>query len=377
MNLLLNYSTVNGGGATQVALANLLELKKHPEDNFTVILSPSFLNYLETNEYPSNFKFIWLKKHITTSFVHLFKTIKELDLIEEEHNIDSVFTIFGPSYWTPKSPHLMGYAIPHYVYTDSPFFKILTLKEKISLQIKKQFHKRFIKKNSKYYHVETEDVRQRLSRNFNIPIENIFVASATIHPCYFDKGLRKDVILEDTKEFDAKLISISSTARHKNLLIINEVLPILKDKYGLNVQFVLTLPNEFFQENFNSENDNIFNVGPVRIENCPSLYSQSDFVFSPSLLECFSAVYPEAMYLQKPLIVSDLPFSRGVCKDAAVYFSPLSAEDLAKKIHFLITNKDFQVKLIEEGKTRYKDFPTSQGRTELFMSIIKKIYQSN
>ena len=57
MNLLLNYSTVNGGGATQVALANLLELKKHPEDNFTVILSPSFLNYLETNEYPSNFKY--------------------------------------------------------------------------------------------------------------------------------------------------------------------------------------------------------------------------------------------------------------------------------------------------------------------------------
>ena len=215
MNILLNYTTVNGGGATQVALANLFELKNYPENNFIVVLSPSFKNYIETKGYPSNFEFIWLKKHISTSFFSLIKTIMELDNIEIKYKIDFVFTIFGPSYWTPQSPHLMGYAIPHYVYTDSPFFKISSLREKFTWGFKKQLHKRFIKKNSNYYHVETEDVRQRLSSKFKIPIENIFVVSATIHPCYFDKVLQKDLILEESKDLDSKLISISSTATHK------------------------------------------------------------------------------------------------------------------------------------------------------------------
>ena len=43
-----------------------------------------------------------------------------------------------------------------------------------------------------------------------------------------------------------KIISISSTALHKNLSIIEQVIPILKNKYGLNIQFILTLPNDFF-----------------------------------------------------------------------------------------------------------------------------------
>ena len=60
MNILLNYSTVNGGGATQVALANLLELIKYSSNNFIVVLSPSFINYIETDQYPPNFKFVWL-----------------------------------------------------------------------------------------------------------------------------------------------------------------------------------------------------------------------------------------------------------------------------------------------------------------------------
>ena len=373
MNILLNYSTVNGGGATQVALANLLELKKYSSNNFIVVLSPSFINYIETDQHPPNFKFVWLKKHITNSLKDLISSVKHLNFIEKENNIDVVFTIFGPSYWTPKSKHLMGYAIPHYIYTESPFFKLLSFKQKISFKLKKILQKIFIKRNSHVLHVETEDVKNRLSSKFNIPIRNIFVVPATIHPCYLNEGLRENINLNVSNKFDAKIISISSTALHKNLSIIEQVIPILKNKYNLNIQFILTLPNDFFNKNFENKDNNILNVGPVKIENCPSLYEQSDFVFSPSLLECFSAVYPEAMFMKKPLLVSDLSFSNGVCSDAAVYFDPLSPSNLAEKINYLIKDKEVQLNLIKKGGIRLKDFPSSKGRTKLFMSIIENL----
>ena len=62
--------------------------------------------------------------------------------------------------WTPKTKHLMGYAIPHYVYTESPFFKLLSFKQKISFKLKKVLQKVFIKRNSDVLHVETEDVKK-------------------------------------------------------------------------------------------------------------------------------------------------------------------------------------------------------------------------
>ena len=129
----------------------------------------------------------------------------------------------------------------------------------------------------------------------------------------------------------------------------------------------------FFNKNFQNKDNNILNVGPVKIENCPSLYEQSDFVFSPSLLECFSAVYPEAMFMKKPLLVSDLPFSHGVCGNAAVYFDPLSPANLAEKINYLVKHKEVQLNLIKNGEIRLKDFQSSEGRTKLFMSIIENL----
>jgi glycosyltransferase involved in cell wall biosynthesis len=374
MNILLNYSTVNGCGATQVALANLIELKKYSENNFVVVLSPSFKNHININIYPVNFKFIWLKKHITSSLKELIRTRKFLNFIERKENINVVFSIFGPSYWTPKSKHLMGYAIPHYVYPESPFFRILSFKNSSIFKIKKVLQKIFIKNNSDYYHTETIDVKNRLSSKFNIPKENIFEVPATIHPCYLNKKLRENIDINISNKFDAKFISISSTALHKNLSIIEDVIPILKSKYNLNIQFILTLPNDFFNNNFKNRYNNILNIGPVKIENCPSLYEQSDFVFSPSLLECFSAVYAEAMFMKKPLLVSDLPFSHVVCKDAAVYFDPLSPSVLAEKISFLANNKEVQSTLIKKGENRFKDFPSSKDRTKSFMNIIENLY---
>ncbi len=42
-------------------------------------------------------------------------------------------------------------------------------------------------------------------------------------------------------------------------------------------------------------------------------------VFIPTLLEVFSATYLEAMLMKKPIIASDLEFSRDICGESAYF----------------------------------------------------------
>jgi glycosyltransferase involved in cell wall biosynthesis len=169
------------------------------------------------------------------------------------------------------------------------------------------------------------------------------------------------------------MISISGLSAHKNLQIIKQVIPILVKKYKLDARFILTIPDSLYQAGFQGMDDHILNVGPVSIESCPSLYEQADFVFLPTLLECFSALYLEGMYLEKPVLTSDLSFSHAICQDAALYFDPLSAEDIAEKIFTISTDDPLRKRIIEAGKKHIHDFPASEGRTEKYLDIIRQI----
>ena len=72
------------------------------------------------------------------------------------------------------------------------------------------------------------------------------------------------------------------------------------------------------------------------ISECPSLYRQSTFAFQPTLLECFTATYPEAMRSGKPIVTPDLEFARGLCGGAAVYYDAERTDkiiSLCKEVH--------------------------------------------
>jgi hypothetical protein len=39
-----------------------------------------------------------------------------LDGLVITHQVNAVFSVFGPSYWRPKVKHITGYAKPHYIF---------------------------------------------------------------------------------------------------------------------------------------------------------------------------------------------------------------------------------------------------------------------
>ena len=69
-------------------------------------------------------------------------------------------------------------------------------------------------------------------------------------------------------------------------------------------------------------------------------------------------------------------FAHCVCKDAAVYFNPVDANDIADKLINLIDDKNLQVSLVEKGTEQLKQFGTSEDRAkgvlELCNTLIAK-----
>ena len=111
----------------------------------------------------------------------------------------------------------------------------------------------------------------------------------------------------------------------------------------------------------------------VNIINSPALYAAVDIVLQPSLLETFSANYPEAMAQRKPLVTTDLDFAHDICDDASLYYSPRSANDAAECISKLIKDKKLVCKLTDKGREILAELPTSQDKYYAYESIIKKL----
>ena len=117
----------------------------------------------------------------------------------------------------------------------------------------------------------------------------------------------------------------------------------------------------------------LINIGPVKVEDGDSLYQECDAMFLPTLLECFSASYAEAMQTKKPIVTSNMGFAHAVCKDAALYVNPMDADDIAIKIIELYESKELQQDLVTKGVKRLQVFGTSRNRAKRYLEICNNL----
>ncbi len=381
MKIIINTSNLFVGGGVQVALSFIDEIKKLKRNNsYYIFLSSEIEKQISYKLFPSNFKFYSIK-YSPASIFHKLETYATLNGLEKRINPDIVFTVFGPSYWTPKSKHLMGLATgwiynPNSVaFGELPFFSLLKVKLEV---IYKKF---FIKHNTNHYVVETNDAKNKIIKFLYIN-KPIFVIGNTYSAIFDDK----DYLLVTNKYYLAlpkkttktfRFVLISHNYSHKNLKIISKIIPLLKKYKEYNIEFVLTIDAKSYDELFYDFKDNILNLGTVVQKNCPSIYSQCDALFFPTLLETFSASYPEAMKLNLPILTSDFSFSRDVCENAALYFNPLDEYDIVEKIMDLIRNKELSESLVSNGVSRLKFFESAESRACKYLELLEQISEEN
>ncbi len=367
MKILINCSNLKIGGGLQVAHSFLYQIRKNEEYNFVVVLSSTLNRYINVDLFPSNFVFIVfdIKPSILNSLIghnhFLDKTI-------EKFCIERVFTVFGPSYWRPKVKHICGFAKAQYIYKDSPYFETLSLVSRIKLNIKRQLHLYSFGKTSDTFVTELWDVSDKLKTVF--PTNKIYTVTNTYNQVFVNPdSWSKKVKLESFN--GSTFLTISANYPHKNLKIIPLVIEYLKkSKPDFKFRFVITIDHEDFFKIGGSLSEEIVLLGKMNIEDCPFLYQQADFMFLPTLLECFSASYPEAMIMDTPIITSDLPFARNICGKAAVYFDPLCPRSIGEKMYQLGTSIEQQLSLKSYAKDQVNTFDTSMARALKYLEII-------
>ena len=91
----------------------------------------------------------------------------------------------------------------------------------------------------------------------------------------------------------------------------------------------------------------------------------------PTLLECFTATYPEAMRMEVPIVTTDLEFARGLCGDAACYYSAIDAEACAEAIYKVATDKEYAAQLVANGKEQLKKYDNYEQRADKLIGILE------
>jgi glycosyltransferase involved in cell wall biosynthesis len=372
MNIIINTSNLYVGGGVQVALSFINELNNvSEENNYHVFVSKAVRDQIDYRVFSDKFKFYFIPKS-PSHLIKRLKITKFLSNLEEKIMPDVVFTVFGPSYWRPKARHVVGFALGWITNPASEAYKTLNFKQKIKRRLDTIYKSYYLKRDTDIYIVETEDVKEKLFKVFNISKEKTFVVG-NIHSSFFNGKDYPAFKLLDKKKKEFRLVTIAHNYSHKNIKIIKEVLPYLKDR-EMNYKFFITIDDESYNSLFKNYKEQVINLGPVKSKYCPSLYKQCDALFLPTLLESFTASYPEAMKMKKPICTSDLSFAHSICHGAALYFDPLDSKDIADKIMQLAENKSLQKELISKGTERLKDFETAESRASKYLEVCKKAF---
>jgi hypothetical protein len=359
------------GGGIQVGLSiieayNSLSL----EFNFIAFCSTSLYQRIPIEVFENNKITIIKLDIILVNPLSVLKGIYKLSKFEQMYNTIGCITIFGPTLYRPNCKHLVGFAQGHLIYPDSPYWSNTSIFVKLIFRIKSFIFKYLFSYSSDVYHVESDFAKINLSKYLKVDIDKIIVANNYPH-IIFDK--HHNYFKRLYFNYDDSFIFVVPCAYypHKNLEIINKIIEYLNfNNFVVKIKFILTLDQDIFEKKF-IKSEMIVNIGPVSGLDLINLYNNSNALFLPTLLELFPGNYLECMKLGKPILTSDLPFARDICKDAALYFNPLRADLIYKNIKDFIADKNMQNTLILNGFAQIKQFQSSIERATTLINKLK------
>jgi len=364
VKILINAANLHSGGGVQVASSFINELPLLSNNNiksFDVIVSSE----VDKNINRSTKKFF--KNYNVYNIFGLKGYKKNLGFFD---NYDLVFTIFGPCYYNIKGVSLTGFAQAWIIYPNNECYNMLPFVNKIKFKIKFFLQKIFFKR-SDFIIVELEHVKNRLVELNVFKENNISVVYNTVSNIYFSPHDWGEISIKKSDKF--KIGLISRDYFHKNTDILPKIKEVLKTKYQKNIEFYVTFSEQEWANKESNFQSNIINVGPLKVNECPSFYQQMDAIIFPSLLECFSATPLEAMIMKKPLFASDRGFIKDVCLDFAFYFDPTDPDSIAAVINNFIENKqnkELDIQLTA-AKKHAENFSSARQRAVKYTQIIE------
>lgn len=364
MVFLINCSNLKQGGGLQVADSVCRELCHFTQHRFIVVLSSFFTDTFGAIKGYQNVEVFQYDVRNNFSTI-IFGRNTFLDNLVKKKKVDAVLTIFGPSRWNPKCKHLCGFARAQLL-LENPKEKNKPLKIRFVYCVWKWAFKR----SSDTFYTENDYISKMLPRLLG----KVKVYTVTnYYNQVFDNP--NQWLKKKLPDFEGTtMLTLSNSYPHKNLEIAADISRILiKMHPGFQFRFVFSIDRDQFHKDIDGIEDHFLFLGKVNVAECPSLYEQCNIAFQPSLQECFTATYPEAMRMERPIVTTDLEFAHGLCSEAACYYSAIEAQAAANAIYKVATDITYATRLVLNGKKQLANYDTYSQRSEKLVKILESI----
>jgi glycosyltransferase involved in cell wall biosynthesis len=178
------------------------------------------------------------------------------------------------------------------------------------------------------------------------------------------------------------LFYIGSSRLHKNLPGLIKGFMLAREQVSTDIKLVISGDKQHIgtedEKNvaaINKNGEKIIFTGFVSDALLEGFFKNADAFIFPSLNEGFGIPVLESFFFNKPLLCSNTSSLPEIAGDAALYFDPLNAADIARAIVFFYNNPAVWPLLIEKGRQRLALFSwkkTGEETVALYKEVLRK-----
>lgn len=375
-SVLINLGPLKIGGGQNVGLNFIHSIKFVKQDYFQFIFvvarNSDISNYFKKE---NKYKFYQVPRNPLLRILYEYTIGK---LIVYRHNIKIVYSLFGVCFYPSKLFEISGSADSNLFYPDYDFWK----------HYNHNYYQKFLIKTIDLYRIyglkkadkvifETKILEEKGKSLYGLR------DTITIKPSinFSNQNIEYDLPQSFKMNIPVGLF-LCGWEHNKNFMMIPEIGNELRRK-GQEFYFMITAEDGNSKEcqKFKNKvtkfglNEYIKIIGNIPKNKLVGLYSKIDFVFLISNLESFSNNIIEAWYAKKPLIISDEPWSRSICKKSAIYVNQHSAKDISNKIRQYLDKKSNINDIVKNGENELKNYPSIIEKTNLEIKEIIKVFK--
>jgi glycosyltransferase involved in cell wall biosynthesis len=230
--------------------------------------------------------------------------------------------------------------------------------------------------------VISQFVKDQIIERFSLNEDKIKVVYLGVDPNFSNKpSLTQAEIVKNKYGLPSKFILfVGAIEPRKNLVKLIDALGFIQKKsYAIPLVIVgkkgLDYQNLVKNIEKSELQSKVLFLNYLPDEDLKILYHLASCLVFPSLFEGFGLPLVEAMASECPLVISSTSALPEIALDAALYFQPEDAEEMAGQIIKVMDDEDLRKNLIERGTRRVKDFSwtqTAENTLEFYRTVLEE-----
>ncbi len=375
-------SVLQGMGQTENIKNEYFVFTGYPNEDVAVLESKyRNIHQIPTSQNESKFRFVY--RNVRTLINKIFTALKFKSQISEVSYVSHLIgkydidVLHSPHQSIPKNIEIPSLVTLHDV-QELYYPEYFTAEQRA----KRAVSNLYVTRRASKVVVSFDHVKEDIVRFFQLDADKVRVCFLSIKGMWFEKFLKNEKMnsaqILEAKEFFVFYPAV--TWPHKNHIQLLKALELLKREKNFIVNLVCTGHQTVFKENIEREakalgvDQQLTFKGLVSDEELYLLYKSTSAVVIPSLYEAGSFPLIEAMVLGAPVICANTTSLPNTIGDNDFVFDGKSVEDLAHKLHLILTDVDFKQKNKANSAARADALMNSsvlQVFTNLYQEICK------